>query len=82
MEKQSKEEIPPDPESLMNETAGGIFLGVTRRAMQQWRLKGTGPKYIRISSRCVRYRRRDLIAFADERLRSSTSDQGVPNAAL
>jgi len=74
--------IPEDPEALMTEVAAGNFLGVGKRAMQNWRLQGTGPKFVRISSRCIRYRKRDLITYADERLRCSTSDQEEANAPV
>lgn len=61
---------------LIGEREGGAFLGLTDRTMQAYRQRGGGPKFIRISSRCIRYRRFDLKAYAEERLRSSTSDLG------
>jgi len=64
-----------DPERLITETEAADFLGVTRRALQQWRLNGSGPKYVKISQRCVRYRRIELIKWSEERLRSSTSER-------
>jgi len=64
-----------DSERLMTETEAAGFLGVTRRALQQWRLNGNGPKYVKISQRCVRYRRIELIKWSEERLRSSTSEK-------
>jgi len=67
--------ISVDPERLMTETEAAAFLGVTRRALQQWRLNGSGPKYVKISQRCVRYRRIELIKWSEERLRSSTSER-------
>ena len=42
--------IPDDLERLIDEKAAGEFLGVTRRTMQNWRLKGGGPKYVWISA--------------------------------
>lgn len=66
------DDVPGD--LLINETRAAEFLSVNPRTLQQWRLRGTGPKFVRISSRCVRYRYRDLIAWADGLLRSSTSD--------
>lgn len=65
-----------DPDSLLSEAQASESLGVTPRALQAWRQRGGGPLFIRISSRCVRYRRRDLLAFAEARLRTSTSDTG------
>ncbi len=65
-----------DPEyldRLLTETDAAQFLGFSIRALQGWRVKGGGPRYVKISGRAVRYRRRDLIAWAEERLRSNTS---------
>ena len=62
--------------ALIDETAGGDFLGLTPRTMQAMRQRGGGPPYVLISSRCVRYTRRRLKIWADERLRVSTSDPG------
>ena len=64
-----------DPERLITETEAAAFLGVTRRALQQWRLNGNGPKYVKISQRCVRYRRVELIKWSEDRLQSSTSER-------
>lgn len=66
-----------DPDSLLSEAQASELLGVTPRALQAWRQRGGGPQFVRVSSRCVRYRRRDLIAWAQARLRSSTSEQAA-----
>jgi predicted DNA-binding transcriptional regulator AlpA len=63
-----------DPDALVAERQAADFLGVTTRALQKWRATGAGPRYVRISSRCIRYRRRDLIAWAESHLRSSTAE--------
>ncbi len=70
---------PSDPDywnSLINEKEASAFLGLSDRAMQKMRQAGGGPRYIRISSRCLRYRRVNLRAWADSLMRSSTSDPG------
>jgi hypothetical protein len=66
---------PVDPDALVAERHAADFLGVTTRALQKWRATSTGPRYVRISSRCIRYRRRDLIAWAESLLRSSAAEQ-------
>ena len=66
--------------ALIDEKAAGDFLGVTDRFMQSRRQQGGGPKYISISSRCIRYRRIDLRAWSEARLKSSTSDPGAAAA--
>ena len=73
--------LPPgqDPgywHSLIDENEAAEFLGVTGRTMQALRQRGGGARYIVISARCLRYRRIDLRAWADARMRSSTSDPG------
>ena len=68
-----------DPEfwhALIDEKAAATFLGLERRTMQGFRQRGGGPGFMRISSRCIRYRRIDLRDWAEARMRSSTSDVG------
>ncbi len=62
--------------ALIDEKAAADFLGLTNRTMQAYRHRGGGPQYIRLSSRCLRYRRIDLRAWAEARMRKSTSDRG------
>ncbi len=59
---------------LINETEAAGFIGYTIRALQGWRVKGGGPKFIKVSARSIRYRRRELIEWAEARLRSHTSE--------
>ncbi len=71
---------PPDASdywnALINEKEAAAFLKLTDRTMQGFRHRGGGPQYVRISSRCLRYRRADLRDWADARIRTSTSDPG------
>ena len=71
---------PPDgPDywnTLVDEKVAAAFLGLTVRTVQGLRQRGDGPRYIRVSSRCIRYTRTLLKVWADSRLRSSTSDPG------
>ena len=59
---------------LIDEAAAAAFLGLTIRCLQGWRYRGGELKYVRVSARCIRYRRRDLREWAEARLRTSTSD--------
>ena len=70
-----------DLDSLIDESKAAATLDVSPRAMQAWRQRGGGPAFVRISSRCIRYRRHDLVAWAEARLRSSTSDAEVAGNA-
>ena len=65
---------------LIPETEAAEFLDLTPRSMQAMRQRGGGPKFIRLSSRCIKYTRTLLKAYADARLRSSTSDPGEAKA--
>ena len=51
------------------------YLQVAPSSLKYWRAKGKGPRYIRLESRSVRYRRADLDAWV-ERCALDT----VPNA--
>jgi hypothetical protein len=58
---------------LVNENEAATFIGYTIRALQGWRVKGGGPKFVKVSARSIRYRRRDLIEWAESLLKTSTS---------
>ncbi len=60
--------------NLLTEREAADFLGVTSRCLQAWRYRGGGPKFVRISSRCIRYRQSDLREWTEARLRSDTSE--------
>jgi len=67
-----------DEDRLYTEEGAAQFLRVTTRSLQNWRTRPhgpMGPPYVRISSRCIRYRRRDLIAWAKGRLRNSPQEE-------
>ncbi len=60
---------------LLNEHDAAKVLGVTPRALQNWRQRkdGSGPPYVVISSRCLRYRVADLNQWISERVNGSAS---------
>ena len=73
-----------DPEfwnCLIDETEAAAFLGLARGTLANMRQSGRSPRFVRISSRCVKFRRCDLKTWCDDRLRSSTSDPGPDKAA-
>lgn len=61
--------------ALINEGEAAHFLGLSVRTMQGYRYRGGGPRFVRISVRCIRYRRVDLQAWSDQKTRVNTSDQ-------
>lgn len=64
-----------DAELLVREQEAARRLAVTRRALQAWRRAGTGPAFVRISGRCVRYRVADLRSWAAARIRTNTAEK-------
>lgn len=45
----------PDPNTLMDEREAAAILCYSVRALQNWRHRGGGPKFIRVSARSIRY---------------------------
>lgn len=62
---------------MIDERIAAAFLGYSVRALQNWRVRGGGPQFVRVSGRSIRYRRRDLIEWAEARLCQHTSQIGV-----
>jgi hypothetical protein len=65
--------LPLDPDAGCNEMQAAIFLGVSVRTLQAWRVRGGGPRFCKIS-RSVRYQRRALTEFMAERTVASTTE--------
>ena len=68
------DDVRREPDALLRPREAAAFLGFTPRALEAWRQRGGGPRFVRVSTRAVRYRRRDLQAWAKRRLRRSTSE--------
>lgn len=58
---------------LITESEAANFLGYTVRALQNWRVRGGGPQFVKVSSRSIRYRRKDIVDWIESKLTSSTS---------
>ena len=67
-------------DSLVRQEVAATILTVTPRCLENWRYRGGGPSFVKISARCIRYRRSALKKFVDERERTSTSDLGMDAA--
>ena len=63
--------------ALIDSNAAAEFCGTTSKTMETWRMKGGGPPFVRVSRKCIRYRRLDLRKWADTQMRRSTSDAGI-----
>ncbi len=61
-------------DQLLNEQEAAKSLSYSVRALQNWRLRGGGPKYVKVSARSIRYRRRDLIRWIETRTRANSSE--------
>jgi hypothetical protein len=59
---------------LTTSEAGG-FLRISPITLGRWRIEGHGPPYRKFGRRVV-YARDDLLAWAKQQARSSTSDKG------
>ncbi|MEH6476823.1 MAG: helix-turn-helix domain-containing protein [Sneathiella sp.] len=71
--KEQSRENPEYLDCMINETEAAKFVGYTVRALQNWRVRGGGPSFVKNSKRGIRYRRRELIAWAEAHMVSSTS---------
>jgi hypothetical protein len=68
-----------DPDAAFNESQAANLLGVSVRTLQAWRVRGGGPRYIKIG-RAVRYQRRMLVSFQAEHTFSSTTEADTAKA--
>lgn len=59
-------------DGFIDEAKTADFLCQSVRTIQKWRVTGFGPKFYK-SGRSIRYRRRDLLTWGDERRRANTS---------
>lgn len=64
-------------QALMTQKQAAEFLSLSPRSLEGWRYRGGGPRYVRINSRAVRYRREDLEAFLAQRTFSHTSEESA-----
>lgn len=62
---------------LLNTREAADLLGVSMSFLERDRWAGARIPYIKIGSRAVRYRRSDLDAYIQGRVRRSTSEGGV-----
>ena len=74
MEQEQAQEQEQD--SLLTPFQAADYLSMTPRFLEVRRHRGDGPRFVRISSRAIRYFRSDLREWAEARRRTSTSDPG------
>jgi predicted DNA-binding transcriptional regulator AlpA len=57
------------------------WLGVSHQFLEIGRLKSYGPKFVRVSSRLIRYKRGDVLAWLKSRTHCSTGEYLKTEAA-
>lgn len=68
------------PPALLDDVRAAQFLGLGRRTLQNWRVQGVGPRFLRIG-RSVRYSMADLLEYCATRRFHSTSEADQRAAA-
>jgi hypothetical protein len=72
--------------ALLDTQQAAEYLGVSFDTLCGWRVKGVGPRFVKLASggsrAPIRYRVQDLDAFIEAGLRNSTSDTGKTARAL
>ena len=61
-------------EGLLDESEAADYLGLSPRTLQNWRVRGGGPDYVKLSGRMVCYRLVDLNDWVAESIQNSTSE--------
>jgi predicted DNA-binding transcriptional regulator AlpA len=59
--------------NLLTTAEAAALIGVKKRTVDDWRTTGAGPRYVKISHRCVRYRPKDIETWADKRVINNTA---------
>lgn len=70
-----KTSIESAPVKLLNQREAAEILGLSTAWMERSRWDGSGPRFVKFH-RAVRYKLSDLLAYVDERGRTSTSEVG------
>lgn len=68
------------PGALLDTAQAARFLGLGERTLQNWRVRGEGPAFLR-TGRAVRYAPEDLARWLDARRFRSTSEADSRAAA-
>jgi len=62
-----------DPNQLLTEKQAADLICYTQRALQNWRVRGGGPAYVKVGGRSVRYQRRDVLDWIEAHKRKHSS---------
>lgn len=61
---------------LLTEKEVGQLLKLTTQCLQGWRSKGDGPPFLRLSAKCIRYRKSDLESWMEHSECHNKADLG------
>jgi excisionase family DNA binding protein len=61
---------------LLRTPEAADYLTIAGSTLEKLRLYGRGPRFVRVGTRAIRYRREDLDAWLTECARRSTSELG------
>jgi predicted DNA-binding transcriptional regulator AlpA len=64
------------PDDLLTTAGVAEWLGLSTQWLEIGRSRGYGPRFVRLSTRRVRYRRDDVFAWLKERTHCSTAAYG------
>ena len=79
-QRQNRRRTPLDPtDRLCTPEETGDLLGVAPQTLAHWRVRGSGPRFITLSARCVRYRASDIRRWLEERAKESTAENAGGN---
>jgi len=53
-------------DELLRPEQAALLLKVSRSGLLKWRMRGMGPKYLKLAGKAVRYRRSDLEAWLEQ----------------
>jgi len=71
--------LPVASRMLLTENEVAARLGLSPATLRNWRVKGLGPPFVRLSPRAVRYEAEVVDEWIASRARRSTSDNGREN---
>lgn len=64
-----------DENKLMSTAAVSEYLGIAESTLAMYRVDGTGPKFIKVLRRMVRYRRRDVDEWLDAQTKTQNGEK-------
>ncbi len=70
-------DYPAHPPPLLDTPSTAKILGLKPRTLEEWRRRGGGPQFIRLSATCVRYSIDSLNEWISERTATSIAQEAA-----